>query len=440
MSILSRQLPIQPHLTAEKIQAANFFHLYWDVAWFGVAYGSTLSFLAIFATRLGATGWQVGLLSAGPALMNVFFTLPAGRWVAQRPLATAVTDSAVGQRLGLVLLMLFPVLLPTNFQIWATVALVLLMAVPGAALAIGFNALLATTVPIEWRGHVVGRRNVLLSAAIMLTFVASGWILDYFSFEWGYTIVFGIGALGGIMSTYHLFRIRVPAVPPKFEGRPLQDQAKPGRGIGFGAGAVAYRLVSPRLWLNWRPGGWHDFNHISTQYRWVMLAFFMFHFTQLLPAAIFPLFWVREAHLTDGQIGWINGVFYLSMLVGSLFLGRLTRRLGNYRLTAIGSILLAIYPLLIALSQGIGLLIFASALVGAIWAILSGAQINRLLELVPEDDRPAHMALYNLALNVAMLGGALLGPLMAEIVGIREALFIIVGLRLVSGLAVTRWS
>ena len=49
------------------------------------------------------------------------------------------------------------------------------------------------------------------------------------------------------------------------------------------------------------------------------------------------------------------------------------------------------------------------------------------------------MALYNLALNVAMLGGTLLGPLMAEVIGIREALFIIVGLRLVSGVAVTRW-
>jgi hypothetical protein len=36
------------------IPATNYFHLYWDVVWFGVLYGSTISFLAVFATRMGA--------------------------------------------------------------------------------------------------------------------------------------------------------------------------------------------------------------------------------------------------------------------------------------------------------------------------------------------------------------------------------------------------
>ena len=46
------------------VEAANFIHLYWDVAWFGIAFGSTLSFLPVYATRVGATGWQIALLSS----------------------------------------------------------------------------------------------------------------------------------------------------------------------------------------------------------------------------------------------------------------------------------------------------------------------------------------------------------------------------------------
>jgi hypothetical protein len=31
-----------------------------------------------------------------------------------------------------------------------------------------------------------------------------------------------------------------------------------------------------------------------------------------------------------------------------------------------------------------------------VWAILSGSLVNRLLEHIPVDNRPAHLAIYNL--------------------------------------------
>jgi MFS family permease len=178
---------------------------------------------------------------------------------------------------------------------------------------------------------------------------------------------------------------------------------------------------------------------ISGQYWRAMNAFFLFHFTQMLPAALFPIFWVREVALSDGQIGWMNGIFYLTMLAAAPLLGPLSARLGNYHLTVGGAILLSLYPLLTALSTNITLLLMTSLVGGFVWAILSGALINRLLELTPEDHRPAHFALYNLALNLAMLCGTMLGPLLAESVGLREAMVIACALRIGSGLALARW-
>jgi MFS family permease len=429
---LSFSAPLSP------TEAINFFHLYWDVAWFGVAFGSTLSFLPVFATRLGATGWQLGLLTAGPALVGVLFTLPAGHWIDGRPLGRVVTQTAFWQRLGFFALIPLPLILPTGIQIWAVLLLMLLMAVPGTALMVGFNALLATTVPPKARAQVVGRRNSLLAATIMLAFLLSGWVLDYLPFEWGYAAVFALGALGAGLSTYHLSRIQVPPAS-QFQGRPLQDHAQPGRGVGV-VGGTSYRLaVATRLWLTRLLSLKNIFGPISGTYWWVMVAFFLFHFTQWLPTALFSLFLVREVNLTDGEISWINAVFYLTLLIFSPFLAPLTTRLGNYRLTVMGGLLLGSYPLLVAFSYHLVPLIIASVVIGVVWAIMSGSLVNRLLELTPETHRASHLAVYNMALNIAILFSTMLGPYLAEWVGLREALIIIGILRVGSGLALARW-
>ena len=428
--------PLEANLS---VQQANFNHLYWDVAWFGLIFGSTLSFLAVFATRLGATGWQIGLLTAGPALVNLFVTLPAGRWLEGRALGPAVTQAAIWHRLGYFLLIPLPLFLPASAQIWAVLGLTLLIAIPGTTLAIGFNALLATAVPVDKRGQVVGRRNALLAGTTILSFVFSGWLLDWLPFEWGYATVFALGALGGAMSTYHLHRMRVSG-PAQFQMQALKDQAQPDRLIGF-SGAVPQRLaMGLRLWLSWRPAGiTRSLQQVTTQYRWAMLAFFLFHFSQLLPAALFPIFWVREVSLTDGEIGWISAVFYLTMLVASPFLALLTRQFGNYRLTVAGALLLALYPLLTAYSVDIKLLLVTSMIGGVVWGLLSGSLSNRLLEIIPADCRPNHLALYNLALNLATLAGTMLGAYLADWVGLREGLLIVAGLRVISSVALARW-
>ncbi len=425
------------------VQLSNFLHLYGDVTWYGILYGSAISFLAVFAARLGGTAWQLGLLTAGPALVNVLFTIPAGRWLQKRNLGPAVTTAAALHRLGYLILTPLPLLLPTlllpeTVQIWVILILTLLMAIPGTALAVGFNAALAATVPEEARGKVVGRRNAMLGATIMLSFMGSGWILGRLPFEWGYVVVFGLGALGAALSTFHISRLRVPPAP-QFQYRPIRDKAQPGRMMGA-AGSVSHRLtVATRLWLHWPRQGDTSLGQIPRRYWQMMGAYFMFHFAQFLPAALFPIFWVREAHLNDEQISWINALFYLVMLITSPLLGPLTRKLGNHHLNVGSAILLSSYPLFTGIANNITLLFVAAILGGAAWAILSGALVNRLLEFIPGDQRPSHLALYNMALNLATLGGVLLGPVLSQITGLREALLIIAGLRVVSGFMLARW-
>jgi hypothetical protein len=73
---------------------------------------------------------------------------------------------------------------------------------------------------------------------------------------------------------------------------------------------------------------------------------------------------------------------------------------------AAGALLFGHYPLLLGLAQDATLYWVASVGGGLVWALLSGGLINRLMERVPEDDRPAHMTLHNLVLNLGILAGS----------------------------------
>jgi hypothetical protein len=75
---------------------------------------------------------------------------------------------------------------------------------------------------------------------------------------------------------------------------------------------------------------------------------------------------------------------------------------------------------------------------GAAWSLVGGGIANYVLDRTPVDDRPAHLAWYNLVLNAAILLGSLGGPLLAQAVGITAALFIAAGARALSGVYIWR--
>ena len=188
---------------------ANFRNLYADVFWFGILAGSTMAFVAIYAARLGASSFQVSLLTAGPAVVNLLFSLPAGRWMEGRRLVRVTLWSALWQRSGYLLFIPLPLLLSSGGQVWALAGITLLMSLPGTLLAIAFNAVFADLVAPEWRAQVVGRRNALLAISMITTSLLCGQVLDRVIFPYNYQIVFAFGALGAGLSCYRSEERRV---------------------------------------------------------------------------------------------------------------------------------------------------------------------------------------------------------------------------------------
>lgn len=400
---------------------SNFLHLYLDIAWYGVLSGSAINFLNIYATRIGATGFQIGLIGAMAAVVNLVLAIPTGRWLQSQNTGRAIFWSSVFYRLGFIPFILIPSFLGEESQIWAIILITFLMAIPLTPLGVGFNALFAEAVPAEYRAHVAGTRNIMLSIAFMITSLVSGYILERVAFPVGYQIVFGIGALGAAMSSLHLYFIR----PLKTDAAAHQPKPTPD--------PVVMRPYARNLSTTLRLDIW------NTHFRKVLIAFFAFHLTQYLAIPIFPLYNVRVLQLGDDHLGIGTALFYLTVLLGSMQLRNVAHRVGNKNLTGWSVSALALYPLLLAYSSEVWHFYAISLIGGLTFSMVSGAYPNYMLEHIPAHDRPPHLAWYNVILNASVLIGSLAGPAIADVIGLSGALLLFGALRFLAGLVILRW-
>jgi len=399
---------------------SNFWHLYFDIAWFGVLSGTAVNFLSVYATRLGASGLQIGLLAAMAAIVNLFLAIPAGRWIEKRHTGRAVFWSSVVFRIGYVLWIPLPWLFNAQGQIWALIILAFLMAIPLTPLGVGFNALFAESVPERFRAHVAGTRNVTFAIAYMVTSFGAGYILKSLPFETGYQVIFAIGAFGAAMSSYHIYHVK-----PLEETSPLPSTPQPDST----AQAESPRGIKSALRLDiW-----------NTPFRNVLLALFFFHLTHYLPTPLYPLYNVNVLKLNDSNLGTGTALYYLTVLIGSTQFRRIAQRYGNKKVTGFGAAGMALYPFLLAITHSVWQFYVVSFLGGFLFAMINGAYINYMLEKIPPADRPSHLAWYSIILNIAILASSLAGPAIADWVGIINALIVIGILRILAGLAILKW-
>src|SRR5215216_2912342 len=401
----------------------NFLHLYMDIGWFGVLSGSAINFLNIYATRLGATGFQIGLIGAMSAAVTLLLAIPTGRWLQKQNMNQAIFWSSVFYRTGYLAFIFLPWLFKEQTQIWAIIGLTFLMAIPLTPLGVGFNALFAEAVPPEYRAHAAAIRNITLAITYMVTSLISGTILERISFPTGYQIVFGIGVLGAAMSSFHLYFIR----PLKTDSGSvtLGDQPK--------TDPVVLRPYARNLSTTLRLDIW------NTHFRRILLALFAFHFTQYLVIPIFPLYNVRVLKLSDDHLGIGTALFYLTVLLGSTQLRSFAHKVGNKNLTGWSVSALALYPLMLAFSSQVWHFYVVSLVGGLTFSMVSGSYANYMLEHIPAHDRPPHLAWYSVILNAAILIASLGGPVIADLMGLSNSLLLFAVLRFLAGLMILKW-
>jgi MFS family permease len=400
---------------------ATFRHLYYDIAWFGVLSGSVINFLSVYATRLGATSLQIGLIGSMSAVVNLFLAIPAGRWLSRQNTQRAIFWTSVFYRIGFLFFVLLPWLFDTSQQVTAIIVITFIMAIPLTPLGVGFNVLFAEAVPERYRAHVASIRNVMFALAYVITSLLSGFLLDRIPFPSGYQVVFGIGALGAAMSSYHIYFIR--PVADDLAARPSAPEP-----------ATPQPAVSTRGIVSFL-----RFDILSSPFKKVLLALFAFHLAHNITTPVYPQYNVRVLGLSDNTLGISQALYYLTMLIGSIQLRNIVHRLGHKRVTGWGVVGLSLYPLLLAFTHQVWQFYAIALLGGFTWAWTNGAYANYMLERIPPHDRPSHLAWYTVILNLAILGGSLGGSVIAAQIGLFSALILFGIMRILAGIYILKW-
>jgi hypothetical protein len=369
----------------------NFNLLFLDVIFWGILNGSTVVFLAVYASRLGASATQVGFLTASPALMNILFSFAASNFSRGKSVYQITRWAWLFTRIGYGFLVPLPLLLPSSMQIWAMIGITLAMNIPGTVAAVIGNAFFADAVPLRFRGSVVGTRNALVALTSTLTSLMVGLVLKSFSLEVGYTIVFAMGFAGSAMSLVTLFLIQ-PVKDCEAEETPMDAATPPKSGMRF--------------------------DIVRGEFGKVALIVFVFQAVVFWANPIFPLYQVHTLQLNDQTISQGTSLFWVVYFLVSTQTGRLSRKWGFRALFGVGTLGSGLALLIITFAYPVWMYMSAQVVSGTAWALIGGGLINYVLERVPADDRPAHLAWYNWAVNVAIL---LCGLLVPQLLGLNQS-------------------
>jgi MFS family permease len=398
--------------TELEIQKRNFRYVQIDAI--GVSISNVAApFLPVFLTRLGASNFQVGLLSSMPGVTGLILAILVGRFLQTR---TNIVPWYGVSRLMVILCYALTGILTLSvseqFVIIATLAIWAFATIPQTALSVAFSVVMNAVAGPEGRYALLSRRWAIFGlTGVIGTFIVTR-VIDLLSFPLNYAVMFIVLSLGGFFSFYFSRKIQLPdQVAP-----PLPD------------------IRSPR----------QNFQNYITLLREnpAFLSFstkrFVYFSAIVLSQPIMPLFLVREVGATDSQIGTVNMTLTLVMLVGYFLWPRISRQRGGRFVLLATTLGMTLYPALSAATPQINLIILYAGIAGLFQAGLDLVFFDELMKTVPPEYGATFVALAQSMQYLSMIIAPLLGTWLADYIGLGGALWLSAGLRLLGFLLFLR--
>jgi MFS family permease len=397
---------------ATPIQKQNFRNVQIDAVGVGIA-AAAAPFLPVFLTRLGASNFQVGLLTAMPAFTGLFFSILVGRFLARRQnivpwysTARLLTFSCYALT-GLASMLFAP-----QHTIAAVLLIWMFATAPQTVVAVAFSVVMNAVAGPDGRYALMSRRWSIIGLTIALTVTLAGQVLDRLSFPLNYQAVFIGLALGALISFYFSIHLRLPTVEPPAH---IPGLSRAQRLKGY------IQLVR-----NERP-------FVSfTAKRFVYLA------GTTLGLPLFPLYFVYDVHATEAWIGVINSTQMAVTLVGYLFWARQGRRRGSRFVLLWTTLGVALYPALVASTRDVHWIVLCAGLAGMFQAGLDLVFFDELMKTVPVQHSAIFVGLAQSLQHLAAVIAPLIGTALTTHIGIGGALLVSAAIRLV-GFGLFAW-
>jgi MFS family permease len=387
-----------------EVQKQNFRYVQIDAI--GVSISNIAApFLPVFLTRLGASNFQVGLLSSMPGMTGLILAIMVGRFLqTRRNIVPWYSLSRLMVILCYALTGILTISISEKFVIIATLAIWAFATVPQTALSVAFSVVMNAVAGPEGRYALLSRRWAIFGlTGVVGTFIVTR-LIDLLSFPLNYAIMFIVLSLGGFFSYYFSRKIHLEdKVPP-----PLPSSR-----------SARQNLNNYLSLLRENPA----FLSFSTKR-------FVYFSALVLSQPIMPLFLVHEVHATDAQIGTINMTSTLIMLIGYFLWPWVSRRRNGRFVLLATTFGMTFYPALSAAAPQISWIILFAGIAGLFQAGLDLVFFDELMKTVPADYSAMFVSLSQSMQYLSMIIAPLLGTWLADFIGLGGALWLSAGLRL----------
>jgi len=363
-------------------------------------------FLPVFLARLGATSFQVGLVTAMPAIAGLFLAVAAGRFLQRRRnIVPWYSRARLLVFSSYALTGLVPFVVPTEYAVQAVLGIWAAAAIPQIIVGIGFSVVMNAVAGPRGRYELMSRRWSILGLTMAITAAVSGQVLDRIDFPLNYQLVFIALSLGGLISYHYSSRVQLPDMEP----RPRSVVQSPAQQVkGF-------------------------INLIRGERAFVSFAAKRFVYISglVLAAPLFPLYYVRVVHATDAWIGIIHTINTAAMLVGYALWTRQSRGRGSRFVLLSTTLGLAFYPALVAAAPRMEWIALCAILAGIFRGGLDLVFFDELMKTVPPQHSATFVAVSQSVRHFSMAVVPLLGTALADGPGIGSALIVSAVLRLI---------
>ena len=312
-------------------QKRNFLRAHVDAIGMGLAMGAG-PFLPVFLARLGATTFQVGLLTAMPGLAGLLLAVVIGRFLqSRRNIVPWFSRARLINVSAYTLTGLVPFVLPNEHVVPAVLVIWAVVTVTQTLGNVSFQVVMSAVAGPKGRYALMSRRWSLLGLVKAVTLAIVGYALDRTGFPTNYQLVFVGLSLGGLLSYSASSRYELPAVAPS----PRADKLSLRRRLKESANLILER----RAFIS------------------VAVKRFVYSLGTFLLTPLLPLYYVREVEASDAWIGIIATTQTAVTLVGFYLWARQSSKRGSRFVLLCTTCGLALYPVLVAFTLRVELIV-----------------------------------------------------------------------------------
>lgn len=356
-----------------------------------VAQNTSNSYIPIFAmTILGATNYQVGLISSLPPLVALMMTLPAAillnRAIEQKKL---VAFSVVAARF-IFLLIAFVSYVPGSFGSWLLLGLIATMSIPNTMANMGWQSFIGNIIEEHRRAQFFSDRNRLLTIVGLVVTLTIGVVMkDMTTNKLAYQILFMFTFVIGLVELFFILKHEEPK-------REVQDKKQ-------------------------RAMDWSIFKH--KQYVLFLVVALLFNFGWQMAWGLFNIYNVRYAEATIFWISMFNVANMLAQIFSFGLWKKWSQKYGNMRVFVWVAFGMSTAPLLTVLSTN---LYYLTAMMMLSGIFVSGTVLilfNLLLENSPKEVRTYCITTYNVLLAIIAFTAPQIGIWLLETYAMDVAMY-----------------